>query len=97
MLGSRRGTLVLLPPALRGRLALHGHHADARASRSLAQSRIGVEVYACAAPRPSRLVRAVARSRVRVPARGRAQTPAAHREAGAAARVSVSPPSRLRG
>src|SRR5262249_62222043 len=83
MLGSPRGTLVLLPPRVRRRLALCGDHADARASRSPAQRRDGLEVYADAATGAARVGRAVARTRVRLTSRSRAQTAAPPRAAGA--------------
>src|SRR5262249_51730548 len=64
MLGSRRGTLVLLPPGVRRRLSLRRHHADARAADPAPQRRVGVAVYPRAAAGASGVVGAVAGSRV---------------------------------
>src|SRR5262249_61810658 len=83
MLGSRRGTLVLLPPRVRRRLALCGNHADARASRAPAQRRNGLEVYARAATGTARVGGTLARSLVGLTSRSRAEAAAALGGAGA--------------
>src|SRR5262245_66017127 len=93
MLGSRRATLVLLPPRVRRRLALRGDHADARASHSPPQRRDGIEVYAGAATGAPGVGGAVARSLVGVASRSRAQAVAALGKAGpgAAGRLAAGP------
>src|SRR5262249_18784425 len=90
MLGSRRGTLVLLPPRVRRRLALCGDHADARASRTPAQRRNGLEVYARAATGAARVGGAMARSLFGLASRSRAEAAAALGEAGAGAAERLS-------
>src|SRR5438046_5292117 len=97
MLGSRRGTLVLLPPGVRRRHALHGHHSRARAPDHPAQRRIGVEVYAGAPTGAPGVVGAVARSRHRVATRVRAEAMAARHEARAARSLGPRAPRTLGG
>jgi len=70
-------SMVLLPPAVRGRHTLRRHHQRARPATGPAQRRDGVEVYARPSPRASRLVGAGPRSRGRVPSGGGAQAPPA--------------------
>src|SRR5262245_29778480 len=88
MLGSRRATLVLLPPRVCRRLALRRHHADARAADPAPQRRVGVEVYARAPAGASGVVGVVAGSRVGLAPRGRAQAVAARGEAGPRSRLA---------
>src|SRR5205823_12417270 len=97
MLGSRRGTVVLLPPSVRRRHALHGHHSRARAPGHPAQRRIGVEVYAGAPTGAPGVVGAVARSRHRVTTRVGAEAMAARREARPARPLGARAPRTLPG